>query len=117
MAKSPGVISDIFLSIRNSQCRLSILRNANVPCLYFSNVPVDFKVVRCRLSNLRKRRVALSNLRVKGPFVIVWCMIFVGCGWKHEYLLPIVSAQEKCLIFGHCNRHELKGEVMRQIDV
>ena len=27
------------------QCGLSILRNDNVPCHYFSNVPVDFKVV------------------------------------------------------------------------
>ena len=49
------------------QCRLSILRNDNVPCHYFSNVPVGFKVVQCRLSNLRKGRVAPSNLRVKGP--------------------------------------------------
>ena len=24
------------------QCRLSILRNGNVPCHYFSNFPVDF---------------------------------------------------------------------------
>ena len=36
------------------QCRLSILRNDNVPCRYFLNVPVDFKIVQCRLSNLRK---------------------------------------------------------------
>ena len=48
------------------QCRLSILRNDNVPCRYFLKVPVDFKVVKCRLLNLRKRRVALSILRVKG---------------------------------------------------
>ena len=27
------------------QCRLSILRNGNVPCHYFLNVPVDFKIV------------------------------------------------------------------------
>ena len=27
------------------QCRLSILRNGNVPCRYFLNVPVDFKIV------------------------------------------------------------------------
>ena len=32
------------------QCRLSILRNGNVPCRYFSNVPVDFEIVQCRLS-------------------------------------------------------------------
>ena len=29
----------------------------------------DFEVVQCRLSNLRKRCIALSNLRVKGPTV------------------------------------------------
>ena len=47
------------------QCHLSILRNDNVPCRYFSNV--DSKVVQCRLSNLRKRHVTVSILRVKGP--------------------------------------------------
>ena len=31
------------------------------------NVAVEFKVVQCHLSHLRKGRVALSNLRVKGP--------------------------------------------------
>ena len=50
-----------------AQCRLSSLRNGNVPCQYFVNVPVDFKVVQCCLSNLRKCHVALSTLRVKGP--------------------------------------------------
>ena len=75
------------------QCRLSILRNGNVPCRYFWNVPVDLKIVQrrailrngnvpchyflrlpvglkivlCRLSNSRKGCVALSNLRVKAP--------------------------------------------------
>ena len=49
------------------QCRLSILRNCNVFCHYCLNVPVDFKVVQCRLSNLRNSPVNLSNLRVKGP--------------------------------------------------
>ena len=42
-------------------------KNDDVPCRYFSNVPVDFKVVQCCLSNFRKRRVTLSNLKVKGP--------------------------------------------------
>ena len=28
-----------------AQCRLSILRNGNVPCCYFLNVAVDFKIV------------------------------------------------------------------------
>ena len=27
------------------QSRLSVLRNGNVPCRYFLNVPVDFKIV------------------------------------------------------------------------
>ena len=43
-------------------CRLASLRNGNVPFRYFLNV-----VVQCRQSNSRKGRVALSNLRVKGP--------------------------------------------------
>ena len=37
---------------------------------YFLNVPVDFKIVPCRLLNLRKYRVALSLLSVKGPFMM-----------------------------------------------
>ena len=73
------------------QCRLSILRNINVPCRYseiflsilkYPNVtcrfykvamsPVKFKIVQCRLSDLRKGSDALSNLRVKGPTVCAW---------------------------------------------
>ena len=34
-------------------CRLSILRKGNVPCRYFRHFPVDFKIVQCRISNLR----------------------------------------------------------------
>ena len=47
-------------------CLLSILRKVNVPCHYFLFLSVDFKRVQCHLSNLKKGRVALSNLRVKG---------------------------------------------------
>ena len=36
------------------QCRLSILRNGNVPCHYFLDFLVDFKIVQCHLSILRK---------------------------------------------------------------
>ena len=54
------------LDFRIVQCRLSILRNDNVPCRYFSNVPVDFKVVQCSLSNLRKRCL-LVDLKGQGP--------------------------------------------------
>ena len=39
------------------QCRLAILRNGNVPCRYFLNFPVDYKIVQCRLSILRKDNV------------------------------------------------------------
>ena len=38
-------------------CPLSILRKVNVPCHYFLFLSVDFKRVQCRLSNLRKGRV------------------------------------------------------------
>ena len=38
----------------DGQCCLSFLRNGIVPCQYFLNVPVGFKVVQCRLLNLRK---------------------------------------------------------------
>ena len=48
-------------------CRPSILRNGNVPCQYFWHFPVDFKVVQCRLSNLIKCGVALFVVRVNGP--------------------------------------------------
>ena len=71
MAMSPVVFfyKKFPVDFKTVQCRLSILRNDNVPCRYFSNAPVDFKVVQCRLSNLRKRRVALSVLRVKGHII------------------------------------------------
>ena len=39
------------------QCRLSILRNVNVPCHYLLDSPVDFKIVQCRLSILRNGNV------------------------------------------------------------
>ena len=42
------------------QCRLSILRNGNVPCRYFLNVPVEFKIVQCRLSILKTPNVAFQ---------------------------------------------------------
>ena len=66
------------------QCHLSILRN--VPCRYFCNFHVAFKIAQYHLSNLRNSvlviflpvligfmliltngHVALSNLRVTGP--------------------------------------------------
>ena len=34
----------IELSALWSKCRLSILRNGNVPCRYFRNVPVGFRI-------------------------------------------------------------------------
>ena len=37
------------------------------PVVIFVDALVDFKVVQCRLSNLRKRHAALSILRVNGP--------------------------------------------------
>ena len=46
---------------------MSILENSNIPCRYFSNIPVEYKEVQCRLSNLRKLHVTLLILRVKGP--------------------------------------------------
>ena len=49
-------------------------------------VTVDFKVVQCHLSNLRKGRVALSNLRVKGP-------LFAHT-WPKSVSLPVSSVLE-----------------------
>ena len=51
------------------QCRLSILRNGNVPCRYFLNVPVDFKIVQCRLSILRN--MALSPVAIFEMFLSI----------------------------------------------
>ena len=42
---------------RGPQCRLSILRNVNVPCHYLLDSPVDFKIVQCPLSVLRNGNV------------------------------------------------------------
>ena len=79
--------------------RMSILRNDNVPCHYPCNYPVDFKSpccvtncishvtrihVACRF--LRKARVALSILGVKGHRGGSWLKGGgrggVGRGWK-----------------------------------
>ena len=38
-----------------------------LPCHYFVFLSFDFNRVQCRLSNLRKGCVSLSNLRVNGP--------------------------------------------------
>ena len=55
-------------------------RKIHVPCRYFSNVPVDFKVVQCRLSNLRKRCVVLSILRSRAPVLTVCIQVVKGVG-------------------------------------
>ena len=52
------------------QHRLSILRNGNVPFHYILNFPDDFKRILCRLSNLRNDHLALSYLRVKGHYCV-----------------------------------------------
>ena len=60
-------LKNVPVKFRKAQCHLSILGDGDVPCHYFSKFPVGFKVVQCSLSNLRKRCVTMSNLRVKGP--------------------------------------------------
>ena len=42
------------------QCRLSILRNDNVPCHYFLDFPVNLKKVQCGLSILKRWQWPLS---------------------------------------------------------
>ena len=49
------------------QCRLSIVKNGNVPCHVCFKFSVVLRMVLFRLSNLRKGRVALSNVEVEGP--------------------------------------------------
>ena len=44
------------------QCHMLILRNGNVPCRYFCNFHVDFKIATCPLSNLRKGPCHVSNI-------------------------------------------------------
>ena len=56
------------VDFRVVQCHLSNLGNGNVHCrFFFLNVPVNFRIVQCHLLILRKGSVALSNLGVKGP--------------------------------------------------
>ena len=43
------------------QCGISILRNGNVPCRCIKKFPVDFKIVRYRMSILRKGPCRVSN--------------------------------------------------------
>ena len=49
------------------QYHLSILRNGIFPCRYFLNVPVDFKIVQCHRSILRKWQCHLSLFFKKFP--------------------------------------------------
>ena len=44
------------------QCRMSIFRNGNVPCRYFSNFNVDFKIAKFRLSNSREGPCHADNI-------------------------------------------------------
>ena len=43
-------------------CRMSNLRNGNVPCPYFCIIHVDFKIVSCLMSNLRDGPCHVSNI-------------------------------------------------------
>ena len=52
-----GGVPNVACRFQKCQCPLSI----------FYVFPVGFKIVQCRVSNLRKCCVALSDLRVKGP--------------------------------------------------
>ena len=56
----------IYYLARSRLVAVKGLRKVNVPCHYFVFLSVYFKRVQCRLLNLRKGHVALSNLRVKG---------------------------------------------------
>ena len=55
------------------QCHMSILRNGNVPCRYFCNFHVDFKIAKCPLSNLRKGPCHVSNIYSHVDKVHVTC--------------------------------------------
>ena len=41
---------------------LSVLSNCNVPCRYFCNYHVDFRIGKCGLSNLRKGPCHVTNV-------------------------------------------------------
>ena len=43
-------------------CRMSNFRNGNVPCPYFCNIHVDFKIVSCRMSNIRNCPYHVTNI-------------------------------------------------------
>ena len=44
------------------QCCMSILRNDNVQCRYFSNFIVDFEIAKFRLSNSREGPCHVGNI-------------------------------------------------------
>ena len=43
------------------QCRMSTLRNDNVPCHYLCNNPVNFRITQCCMSILRKGPSRVTN--------------------------------------------------------
>ena len=53
--------TDLMGPLMGPQCRLSILRNGNVPCRYFCHFPVDFELVQCRLLNIRNTQCHIFN--------------------------------------------------------
>ena len=44
------------------QCRMSNLRNGNVPCPHFCNIHADSKIVSCRMSNLSNCPCHVTNI-------------------------------------------------------
>ena len=47
---------------------MSNLKNGNVPCPYFCNIHVDFKIVACRMSNLRNCPCHVTNIFLMSMF-------------------------------------------------
>ena len=64
------------------QCRLSILRNAHVPCNYFFNFHVDFKKALCRMSKL------INTLFQVVYFYSRVTRLYVACHFYEMAMLP-----------------------------
>ena len=88
------------VDFKKVQCRLSILRNGNFPCQYSKKIPVDFKIVQCRLSNLRKGCVSLSS-KGQGPFNRVSLIVpALAARWNNQVDIQ-VSMQLNRLVWPH----------------
>ena len=73
------------------QCRMSNLINPHVPCHFCCCFHVHLKIVPCRMLILRNGHVAVSNLRVKGPSIMIIMLMLLPRPHYHIIMIRRLS--------------------------